>query len=359
MELGISVYIGEGYTYDKNIQYIQMARSLGVSNVFTSFNISSGREDIAKTAALIEYAKKEGLYTSVDVSSRIFKIFNAKLEDMSVFHRMGIDEIRLDYGFGAKAIAVLSNNNMGIDIAINASTVDNSHIEEIFRNGGNRKNIKACHNFYPRPYTGLSRSFYTDKNNMLMGHGLEISTFIPSNAGKRGPLYEGLPTIEEHRNMPSYVAAKRLIYGNMTDKIYIGDAYASREELENILNIDTETVELYIDLFDGVSCEAKNIIFKDYHTNRTDAPEYLVRSVESRVDNTSNIEPFNCKDREYGSITIDNANMGRYMGELQIVRGELPADPRTNVVGRVASSHMICLDCIHPGTKFTLIEEDD
>ena len=50
-----------------------------------------------------------------------------------MFHRMGIDEIRLDYGFGAKAIAVLSNNNMGIDIAINASTVDNSHIEEIFR----------------------------------------------------------------------------------------------------------------------------------------------------------------------------------------------------------------------------------
>ena len=64
------------------------------------------------------------------------------------------------------------------------------------------------------------------------------------------------------------------------------------------------------------------------------------------MDNTSNIELFNCKDREYGSITIDNANMGRYMGELQIVRGELPANPRTNVVGRVASSHMICLDCI-------------
>ena len=79
MELGISVYIGEGYTYDKNIQYIQMARNLRVSNVFTSFNISSGREDIAKTAALIEYAKKEGLYTSVDVSSRIFKIFNENL----------------------------------------------------------------------------------------------------------------------------------------------------------------------------------------------------------------------------------------------------------------------------------------
>ena len=80
--------------------------------------------------------------------------------------------------------------------------------------------------------------------------------------GKRGPLYEGLPTIEEHRNMPSYVAAKRLIYGNMTDKIYIGDAYDFKGGTRKHTQYRHRNCGVYIDLFDGVSCEAKNIIFK-------------------------------------------------------------------------------------------------
>jgi len=358
LELGISVYTSDEYTYEKNMKYIQMAKNLGVPNVFTSFNISSSKKEIEKTIDLIRYIKKEGLHTSVDVSSQIFKRFNAKIDNLSVFYDMGIDEIRIDYGFSAEDIAYMSNNNMGISIVINASTSDSSYMEEILRYGGNMTNIGACHNFYPRRYTGLSHSFYNAKNDMLKEYGLEISSFIPSDTGRRGPLYEGLPTLEEHRKMPSYAAAKDLIYGSMTDRLYLGDAYASKQEIEDILGIDKETVELGVHLFDGVSCEERQIIFKDCHTNRRDASEYLVRSVEARVDNTSNIESFNCIDRKYGSITIDNINMGRYMGELQIVRTALPADPRVNVVGRVAESDIRCLKYIHPGKKFALIEED-
>ena len=37
--------------------------------------------------------------------------------------------------------------------------------------------------------------------------------------------------------------------------------------------------------------------------------------------------------------------MGRYMGELQIARADLPSDPRVNVVGKVAKDHMMFRLC--------------
>lgn len=37
---------------------------------------------------------------------------------------------------------------------------------------------------------------YFKKNSMLKEIGVEISAFVPSLVGKRGPIYEGLPTIE-------------------------------------------------------------------------------------------------------------------------------------------------------------------
>ena len=71
------------------------------------------------------------------------------------------------------------------------------------------------------------------------------------------------------------------------------------------------------------------------------------------------IEPFNSVERQYGSITIDNVDMGRYMGELQIIKEDLPSDPRVNVVGRVTENHILYLESIEPGTKFRLIKRGE
>lgn len=359
MKLGISIYTGDDYTHKSNMEYIEMVSNLGIDNMFTSFNISDDRAGVEKTIDLVEYANSQGLYSSVDVSSLVFDLFSATPDDLSTFHSMGIDEIRLDYGFNAKEIALMSNNDMGIGIVLNASTIEDSYIENILKNGGNRENIRACHNFYPRPFTGLSYEFYSKKTAMLKEYGIEVSAFIPSDTGKRGPLYEGLPTIETHRTIPSYIAAKQLIYENMLDTIYIGDAYATQEELEQILAIDPEVIELYVDVFDGISEREEEILLANYHTNRKDASEYIIRSAESRVDNSLTVEPFNSVERQYGSITIDNVDMGRYMGELQIIKEDLPSDPRVNVVGRVTENHILFLESIEPGTKFRLIKRGE
>lgn len=74
----------------------------------------------------------------------------------------------------------------------------------------NYKNVQACHNYYPRKDTGISESLFLKKNSMLKEIGVEISAFVPSLVGKRGPIYEGLPTIEKHRLMNPYLSTKHL-----------------------------------------------------------------------------------------------------------------------------------------------------
>ena len=48
--------------------------------------------------------------------------------------------------------------------------------------------------------------------------------------------------------------------------------------------------------------------------------------------------------RRRGDVTIDNSNYGRYMGELQIVLHDLPADRRVNVIGRIVSEDLCLLE---------------
>jgi len=359
LKVGISVYSGDCYTIRANMEYIDMASSFGVTRLFTSFNVAMGnRLAFDEVVHIVKYAKSKDMDVMVDVSPEAFKLVGADIVDLGPFYQMGVSAIRCDYGFDAQAIAVMSSNAAGIDIVINASTATAGWVEEIIRAGGKVENIRACHNFYPRPYTGLSKGFFAEKTAMLKSYGLEVAAFIPSQAGKRGPLYEGLPTIEDHRVKSPVLAAKDLAYSGMVDAVYFGDAYASYEELKGILSVDPHVVELEVQIFEGISDIEREILFLSHHLNRMDASEYVIRSSISRSKAISPISPFNCIARDSNVITIDNEKMGRYMGELQIVKRPLPRDHRVNVVGKVDDSNGFLLDYIGPGTKFKLIRKD-
>ena len=49
---------------------------------------------------------------------------------------------------------------------------------------------------------------------------------------------------------------------------------------------------------------------------------------------------------------MDNADFLRYMGEVQIVKCELPPEERTNIVAKVVPNEEFVLDYITPGRKF-------
>ena len=72
-------------------------------------------------------------------------------------------------------------------------------------------------------------------------------------------------------------------------------------------------------------------------TCRPDSPQGMVRFQESRAYAKAGppAEPAGCGVRLRGSVTMDNRLYGRYSGEIQLVRQDLPADGRVNVIGRV------------------------
>ncbi|WP_260676129.1 MupG family TIM beta-alpha barrel fold protein [Parageobacillus genomosp. 1] len=84
-------------------------------------------------------------------------------------------------------------------VVFNASTMTEEEGDEIAACDVNWNHIEAWHNFYPRPETALAKDTGVEKNNMLRQKGLrKIAALIAGNKEKRGPLYEGLPTLEAH-----------------------------------------------------------------------------------------------------------------------------------------------------------------
>ena len=68
------------------------------------------------------------------------------------------------------------------------------------------------------------------------------------------------------------------------------------------------------------------------------------------------MEPNNCTERRRGTITLDNRLYGRYSGELMLLRQELPADERVNVIGSVPENAHLLIDRIARGAQFILVE---
>ena len=55
-------------------------------------------------------------------------------------------------------------------------------------------------------------------------------------------------------------------------------------------------------------------------------------------------------------VTMDNIGYGRYSGEIQLVRADLPADEKVNVIGEVPAAYDLLLDCIKRGKTFRMVK---
>ena len=76
-----------------------------------------------------------------------------------------------------------------------------------------------------------------------------------------------------------------------------------------------------------------------------------------RRQNKTSYPPRNNVARSVGTVTIDNVDYGRYMGELQIDLCPLPADPRVNVVAQVCEPDLALLPyAADPAYQFEFCE---
>ncbi|MGL9727761.1 DUF871 domain-containing protein [Enterococcus sp. DIV0756] len=350
---GFSIFLNEGLT-SETIHYIKTMSQNGFSGIFTSLHIPEDdaaqyRKRLTELGAI---AKTCELELMVDISGEALARAGFSFDRIDELKEIGVTGLRMDYHICNQQIAKLSQQML---IALNASTITEKDIQELRDANADFSQLEAWHNYYPRPETGLDRQWYRKKNQWLQDYGFTIQGFVPGDEQLRGPLYQGLPTLEEHRGRHPLAAALDLLAD--TDKVYIGDSGLSDETLRHFsFYIKEETLKLRVQPFD----KQVEYVLGD-HVNRQDEARDVIRSAEARFKKIPHVEPLPVRVRESGSVTIDNANYLRYMGEIQIVKRTLPADEKVNVVGQVIEKDIDLIQHIKAGQKFSLesVEKND
>ncbi len=345
--LGFSLYLS---TFAAQWPTLRGLTGTGVP-VFLSLHISEefGPDYCRRAEEICHTLADAGFRIIADVSVKTVRQFGcADLTDLARHLRLWA--LRIDYGFSGDEIAAMAEK---MPIVLNASTITE---EDAVRFGKMDGQIFAMHNFYPRPETGLDEELLQDTTDMLKKAGLKVLAFIPGDTQLRGPVFEGLPTLEEHRHcIPSAAFVDLCIRFGM-DGVFLADPGLSTPEAERI---DCFCRENVISV-PAVLNFGYEYLYDQVFTCRIDSPKWLVRFQESRMYSCAGsiVEPENCIARGIGAITVDNKNYGRYSGEVQMIRSPLKADPRVNVVGQVCENALLLLSCIKGGQKFRLVRPE-
>lgn len=343
--LGYSVYIS---TFPEQKAFLETLKNKEVY-IFTSLHIAEeANEDYVQQAtSMLEWLNGQGFKVIGDISKRTLELFHES-DITRLAKNLGLHMIRIDYGFDDEEMIALAKK---FGVVFNASTVDITLAKKLKQVS---KDIFAIHNYYPREYTGLSPKQFMDINKRLKEESIQVFGFIPNHKKSRGPIYEGLPTVENERYLPSAVSYFQMCFGMDVDNVLLSDL-----ALEPL---DQQIIEVYegthiISLPCILEKQFENL-YDQVFTIRIDSPECAYRLQESREFATQGtlIEPFNTVERIIGSITCDNKYYKRYSGEIQIIREALPKDYRVNVVGRIAPEYVKLVQVIQNGQKIKLIK---
>ena len=226
--LCFSVYLS---TFEKQKKMLEEHAGHGVP-VFLSLHIKEEIDDTycQKVKEICRWLCERQYRIIADISPVTLKQFNScdgNVDSVSVkelAERLNIYAVRLDYGFSDEQIIEIGRN---MPVVLNASTLDAEKGRAIKKSC---KNVLAMHNFYPRPETGLDEDYFCSTTQKLQEIGIKVLAFIPGNMFLRGPIFERLPTLERHRNVPPSVAFAEFALLYNADGIFLGDGGISNYE---------------------------------------------------------------------------------------------------------------------------------
>lgn len=349
---GISVFLGEDLTKETQT-YIQEMSRIGVKGIFTSLHIPEENSELyaQRLRVLGEIASKNGMKLMVDISGEALKRAGFSFERLEEIIAIGVTGLRMDYAISNQKIAQVSHV---MDVGLNASTITSKDVAELKRYKADFSNFEAWHNYYPRPETGLGSSFFSEKNEWLKASGFKVFAFAPGDDQLRGPLFMGLPTLEKHRHEHPLATMIELKERFAVDGVYIGDPMISKRTMRQ-LELYLSQGELVLEVIDMGSRYYSSILGE--HVNRQDDARDVIRSADARFKKIDTIVPEESIVRSLGSVTIDNSEYGRYMGEIQLTKKTLPADKKVNVVAQVVTEDQALIKRIAAGCKFKLIDK--
>lgn len=354
--LGISIYPSQGKVEDIE-NYIELAGKYGFTRIFTcliSEQDKTVEEVVEDFKKLVDTANACGLKVIADVEPAIFKKVGATHNDLKFFHELGLAGIRLDMGFSGIEESIMSYNPYGLKIELNASN-GTKYIDNIVSYRANTENIWACHNFYPHVYSGLGYEWFIKCSKQFKDLGIRTAAFVNAPNAEFGPwpVSEGLCTLEEHREMPIHVQAKHLFATGLVDDVIVANMFASEDELRSLSELNKEMLEFKVDFVNEVPELEKKIVLEEFHFNRGDVSDYMVRSTQSRVKYKGcDFPPCNTPDIERGDILIESNLYSRYAGELQVALKNMRNSGKTNVVAKIVPEELFLLDYLEPWGKF-------
>lgn len=348
METGISIYLS--VDEETNRQIIEKAAKQGMRYAFTSLQIpeEDSRNQGERITRLLSLCRQNHICLMADAGQDTAKRLGLGcLEELA---ECGLTHLRLDYGFTAEETVTLSKTFF---VVLNASTVTDQEIALWKSLGADMGRFIACHNFYPKPYTGLSMERVRRINDRMHGMGISTMAFVPGNLTLRGPLYEGLPTVEEQRAGREQVLLNilKLHQDGAADIVLIGDVDIRPEDWNRLKCLNDGYVKLRARLDPEYGFAADMI-----HHDRADSSDYVFRSVESRNGGmcVRGSIARGGQERPTGSICLSNEGYLRYMGELEIARTDLPPDDRVTVIGQIEKEDMKYLPYIQEGLGIRL-----
>ena len=174
MKTGISLYFST--CMEKNESLIETAVKHGVTYAFTSLHIPEETDvDFRQTILeLLRCCRKGNLNLIADVGPETYeKLGVTNIEELK---NLGITHIRLDYGFSPKEVVELSKS---FHVVFNASTITETEIAQWKLYGADFSKFAACHNFYPKQFTGLSMNRVKEINWRLKALGFTTMAFVP------------------------------------------------------------------------------------------------------------------------------------------------------------------------------------
>ena len=363
VELGISIYLNDFFDDHKLVgDYLNQAAQMGYKNVFTSIHLPEDSfqcisEQLENLSLLIS-----ALHLQLIVDCSHYEVYkmknNYKLREQ--IRKAGISFFRLDFGFDLIDIRYLIEEVNASGLMLNTSMLNRSEVSSLLheiKKIDNQVKLSSCHNFYPRIETGLSLDYFLEQSALFKELGILVNAFLPSWNKPRGPVYQGLPTIERHRFVEIGWAARELIATELVDGIIIGDPFASLSDLIALKASSTSRMLiLRVKEEPDITETERAILYNTPHQSRPDISAQVIRSDTSREMAAvgRKIKAKYSRDRKPFSITIDNEKYGRYSGEMQITRQFLPEDERVNVVGAILPEDIVLLDYIQKGIPFQL-----
>lgn len=355
-KLGISIYPDRS-DFQEDKGYLSLAAKYGFKRVF--LNLLSVKSDrLKKFKDIVNIARGLDMEVIADVSPAVFEELNIDYKDLKVFNDMGLTGIRLDMGFSGIEESIMSFNNYDLKIELNISS-GTKYLDNIISYLPNKENIIGCHNFYPHRYSGISRKHFIETTKEFKKHGIRTAAFVSSQVATFGPwdVREGLPTLEEHRDLPIDVQAKDLFNTDLIDDVIVSNCYASEEELKVLGTMDKDILTLNVKLYKDIPKIQQDILFNELHFNRGDVSEYMIRSTQSRIKYKGHdFELINPRDMEKGDVIIESSLYAHYAGEMQIALKAMKNSNRSSVVGKVVDEEIYLLDSIKPWQKFRLKE---